>query len=88
MRSILTPLAFMTAVAAMVLVTSQPSRAATDPAAKCIDAKLKTAGQAAQKKLTGHSKAEKKGEAVDPTCLSKATDSLIDKFGKAEAKGG
>lgn len=62
--------------------------AAVDPAAKCIDAKAKSAGQAAQKKLTCHSKAAAKGEAVDAACLTKAGDGMATKFSKAEAKGG
>jgi len=62
--------------------------AAGDPAATCISAKLKAAGKSAQKLLTCHAKAVKKGEAVDPACLSKASDALAPSLAKAESKGG
>ena len=76
-------------IAALTFVlTGSLASAGTDPAAKCVDAKLKASGQAIQKILGCHAKAIGKGEAVDMTCLTKNTTKLTGKLAKAESKGG
>ncbi len=91
-RSPLSPSAtFVACLAALAAVATspravRPAQAALDPVAgKCVASKLKAAAKLAQQQLVCHSKAVKKGEAVDAACLTKAAGGLATAFAKAEA---
>jgi pimeloyl-ACP methyl ester carboxylesterase len=73
---------------AVMSICSATASAAADPAATCMAGKLKAAGKLAQKQLTCHAKATKKGEEVDASCLSKAAGAFAKSFTKVEGKGG
>ena len=64
------------------------TKAATDPAVACAVAKQKAAAKNISDEVKCNGTALKKGEAVDPACLTKADDKLDSSFGKAEDKGG
>ena len=73
---------------AIAFAIAGPAAALTKDEAKCVASKLKAAGKLAQKQLICHSKASKKGLAVDAACLTKAGDGFSSSFAKAESKGG
>ncbi len=62
--------------------------AAVPPDARCLSSKYVATGKEAAKLLVCESRAAKKDEAVDPTCVSKAQQKYALQFFKAEQKGG
>ncbi len=61
---------------------------ADDASRTCASKKLTAASKKSKGRLTCYSKAEKKSEAVDPACLTKAEDKFVAAFAKAETAGG
>jgi len=61
---------------------------ADQAADRCGGSKMKAAGRYAQALLTCHSTATRRGESVDPACLSKASSKIASAFQKAEDRGG
>ena len=57
-------------------------------AVKCAASKIKAAGSKAEDKIKCHSTSFGKGQAIDPSCLTKANNKFANAFLKAEAKGG
>ena len=76
------------ALAALIFSFALLANAATDPGVACAVAKHKAAVKKLSEKMKCHDNALKKGEAVDPACLTKAEGKFDDSFAKAEAKGG
>ena len=79
--------ACLASIALLSGLTAVSARAA-DPAVNCEVAKQKAAARHISDKVKCDGTASKKGEAVDPACLTKADEKLDASFAKAEAKGG
>ena len=62
--------------------------AATDPAARCTQARLKATAKRADGELKCHATAAAKGAAVDPACLAKAATKFSAAWARAQSKGG
>ncbi len=77
-------LAFVIATSFLVVTAG----AATDPAARCTEAKIKAAAKKTSSKLKCHAAAAAKATAVDPSCLMKAEAKFSTAWARAEAKGG
>jgi len=71
-----------------VLVSWTGVAHADQDADRCGGSKMKAAGRYAQAVLTCHSTATRRGESVDPACVSKASGKLTSGFQKAEDRGG
>lgn len=78
---------FWTVLAATSILVATTAGAEPD-ADRCASSKLKGAGRYGKALLKCHSKATRRGESVDPACLSKAAEKQTRTFDKAEAKGG
>lgn len=81
----------LVAAASVVLLsalTAGPANAATDPGVACAVAKQKAAAKKFSDKVKCHGTALKKGDAVDPACLTRAAAKFDASFAKAETKGG
>jgi hypothetical protein len=57
-------------------------------ALKCAALKIKAAGSKANDKIKCHATAFGKGQAIDPSCLTRANSKFANAFLKAQAKGG
>jgi hypothetical protein len=71
---------------AVVALGSRVSEAGLDPLLKCEALKLQATGKKGGAALKCHSKAAKKGVAVDASCLTKAETKFQSSFTKAESK--
>jgi len=71
-----------------VVAMAGVSSAASDPAARCIDRKLFAAALQARSVLDCHSRALRRGRALDPSCVQRAEDRLSRIFASAEGRGG
>ncbi len=64
------------------------AQAAVDPAAKCIDGKLRTAAGLTKSILNCHASATRRGQPVNPNCLDRAQQRFDKRMTRAEDKGG
>lgn len=74
------------AVTVAAVLAAAPAQAA-DASVTCANAKQKAASKKLSAKVKCHGTARKKGESVDPACLTKAEGKFNDAFAKAESKG-
>lgn len=75
-----------TVAAAMLLTLSLPILAASPPERKCAGAKARAAGSVVEARARCGQRARLAGTPMDPACLTRASDALIARFARADAR--